>query len=70
MSALPLLLDALENGYVDTIWEEDGQIAALIVPSDTLKAELRLDKYTLEPVHVELLSGDRVRIFADIENWG
>lgn len=70
MSALPLLLEAVALGYVDTVWEEDGQIAALIVPSDTLQVELRLDKFTLEPVHAELISEGRVRVFADIENWG
>lgn len=69
MSALPLLIDTIKEGYIDTVWEEGGQYAALIVPSDTLSVQLWLDKYTLEPVHAEFISDGKVRIFADISNW-
>jgi len=69
MSALPLLIETIKEGYIDTVWEEGGQYAALIVPSDTLSVQLWMDKYTMEPVHAEFISDGKVRIFADIENW-
>ena len=69
MSAMPLMLQALKNGYVDSVWEEDGQLCALIVPSDSLEVQLWVDKYSLEPVHAQLISEGRVAVYADIKNW-
>ena len=69
MSAMPLMLRALTDGYVDSVWEEGGQICAKLIPSDTLEVQLWIDKYTLEPVHAQLISGERVAVYADISNW-
>lgn len=69
MSALPVLMDALRNGYVDSVWEENGRYAALIVPSDTLNVQIHLDKYTMCPVYAELVSDGRVSVFIHIADW-
>lgn len=69
MSALPVLIEAVKTGYVDSVWEEDGQYAALIVPSDNMKVQLNLDKYTMRPVYAELVSDGRVTVFISISDW-
>ncbi len=69
MSALPLLVEAMKTGYLDSAWEEDDQLAALIVPSDEVSVELRLDKYAKIPLSAEIASAGRVRIFAQISDW-
>ena len=62
-------MDALRNGYVDSVWEENGRYAALIVPSDTLNVQIHLDKYTMCPVYAELVSDGRVSVFIHIADW-
>lgn len=69
MSALAIMVDALRDGYLDSVWEEGDVLSALFIPSDELGVELRLDKYTLTPIGAEISSGGRVRVFAEIENW-
>lgn len=69
MSALPVLIEAVKTGYVDSVWEENGQYAALIVPSDNLNVQLNLDKYTMRPVYAELVSDGRVTVFISITDW-
>ncbi|MGI5976670.1 MAG: hypothetical protein ACOX68_03090 [Candidatus Limivicinus sp.] len=69
VSALPLLEDAVCSSYIDSVWEENGEIVEMLIPSDNLSIELHFDKYTMTPVHAEFISGGRVRVFADIKNW-
>ena len=69
MSALPILVEAIKNGYVDSVWEENGEYAALIIPSDNMNVQLNLDKYTMCPVYAELVSDGRVTAFIHIRDW-
>lgn len=69
MSALPLLVETMKSGYLDTAWTEDGELCALIVPADGVSVQVRLDKYTNTPLSAELASNGRVRVFAEICEW-
>ena len=69
MSALPLLVKAMKTGYIDSVWEENGEYAALITPDDHLNVQLHLDKYTLRPVYAELISDGKVSVFISIKDW-
>jgi len=69
VSALPVLVEAIKNGYIDSVWEEKGEYAALIVPSDHMNVQLHLDKYTMCPVYAELVSDGRVAAFIHIRDW-
>lgn len=69
MSSLPLLLDAMKNGFIESAWEENGEYCADIIASDELSVQLRLDKYTLTPTHAELISEGRVKVFTDLRDF-
>lgn len=69
MSALPMLIDGVKNGYTDSVWEENGELAAHIEAADELSLQLRLDKYSLTPVSAELISDEQVKVFVSITNW-
>ena len=69
MSALPLLIETLKTGYLDTAWEEDGTLCAVFVPADGVSVQVKLDKYTKTPLSAEISSDGRVRVFAEISDW-
>ena len=69
MSALPVMVEAMKTAYIDSAWEADGQLAAMLAASDELNVEVHLDKYTKTPVSAELSSNGRVRVFAEISGW-
>ena len=69
MSALPMLIDGVKEGFSDSVWEENGEIAAHIEATDELSLQLRLDKYSLTPLSAELISGEQVKVFVNISDW-
>ena len=69
MSALPMLIDGVKEGFPDSVWEENGEIAAHIEATDELSVQLRLDKYSLTPVSAELISDEQVKVFVNITDW-
>lgn len=69
MSALPLLVDTMKTSYLDTAWEEDDTLCAVLVPSDGVSVEVHLDKYTKTPLYAEISSNGHVRVFAEISAW-
>ena len=69
MSALPMLMDGIREGFTDSVWEEDGEIVAHIEAADELSLQLRLDKYSLTPLSAELISGEKVKVFVNITDW-
>ena len=69
MSALPMLIDGVKEGFPGSVWEENGEIAAHIEATDELSVQLRLDKYSLTPVSAELISNEQVKVFVNITNW-
>lgn len=69
MSALPLLVETMRSGYLDTAWEEGEQLRAVLVPANGVSVEIHLDKHTLTPLSAEISSDGRVRVFAEIYDW-
>ena len=67
-SALPRLAEALRDGHLESAWEEDGQTVWELTSDDTLRVQVRLNE-ELIPVHAELISDGRVRVFCDIIEW-
>ena len=68
-SALPLLVEALRRGHPDSYWEEGGGDAARLILDDQLSADVRFSPDTGLPVHAELISGGRVCIRCEIQDW-
>lgn len=68
MSSLPLLVQALRSGYLDSFWEEDGSIVLQLIPNDDLICTVWFDT-DMTPLRAELISGGRVVIYADITDW-
>lgn len=73
MGTMPLILDALESGYVSMVWQEQqGQrslTAAQCFVSDAEYLKIWFDSGTLTPVQAELVSGGRVVVKCSIEQF-
>lgn len=69
MSALPLMVEAIKSGYIDSAWTDGDNIAAVFIPDDNTSVEMRIDKYTKTPVSAEIASDGHVRVFAEIKDW-
>jgi len=69
LSALPALVDAMKNGHVESFAQEDGELVCSLVPSDELSVQVWFEPESMSPVHAELISDGRVRLFCDISNW-
>ncbi len=68
MSALPVLVDTMINGHVDSYWEEAGQTVVQLIPNDHITAQVWFDA-DMVPVHAELISEGRVSVKCDIQDW-
>ena len=69
MSSLPMLVQALREGYLDSFWAEDGKSVYQLVPNDNLVCTVWFEPETMTPVRAELISGGRVKVFVDISDW-
>lgn len=69
MSALPVLVDALQNGHFDSWWEEDGKTVLLLTEDDHLSATVWLESSGMTPMRAELVSDGTVVVFCDIYDW-
>ena len=69
LTALPLLVDTLKNGHLDSTWEEGGQPAAKLIRDDTLSVQVWFSPETMTPVRAELSSGDTVKLFCELSDW-
>ena len=69
MSALPVLVDAMENGHLDGWWEEDGKTVLLLTADDHLSVTLWLEASSVTPMRAELVSDALVVVYCDISDW-
>ncbi len=68
MSALPVLLDAMQNGHIDIVWTDGDCTAARIIPSDDISITLWLDG-ELKPTNAEISCEEKTAVFVNIQNW-
>ena len=73
ISAMPLVLDALGEGFVDMVWTEtQGQtelIAAQCYVSEDEYMKIWFEAENLTPVNAELVSGGKVVVKCRIEDF-
>lgn len=69
MSALPLLVTALNDAHIVSAVTENELLCVTLEPEDELIIKLWLDGDTLAPVNAEMIYEGVSVIFAEIENW-
>ena len=69
MSALPLLVQALKTGALDSGWTEGDYTVMQIDSTDTLSCTVWFRPDGLEPCQAELISDGRVKVFIEISDW-
>lgn len=69
VNALPLIAKALKSGHLDSSAKDGKQLIWYLVPCDGITVEVWLDGETMTPLHAELITGGRVRVFCDITDW-
>lgn len=68
MGALPLLLRALREGALDSVWKEDGNCAVRLVPEDEVAVTVLFDE-DMTPDYAEIDSGGKTLFFLDITEF-
>lgn len=69
LSALPMLADALREPFVDAVRHEGSELVYTLVPADDISIDVWFNADDMIPLHAELASGGRVRVFCDLESW-
>ena len=69
MSALPLLVETLRRGHLDSHWQEGGALAVQLILTDELRATVRFEPESMRPVSAELFCADRLVIACEITDW-
>ena len=69
MSALPLRWTRCARATLTARGRKNGELAAVLIPSDGLSVEVHLDKYSKTPLYAEISSAGRVRVTAQISGW-
>ena len=69
MSALPVMLDAMANAYVELLWWDGDYIAARLYVGETSVLTLWLDGQTCAPVAMEVASEGRTVIKGILTGW-
>lgn len=69
VNALPLIVKALVSGHLDSCGKDGDELIWYLIPCDGMSVEVHLCGEPLKPVHAELISGGRVRVFCDITDW-
>ena len=69
MSALPVLVEALRSGHLDSHWQEGGEPVVQLVLDDELSARVRFRPDSMTPTHAELICGDTVTVYCDLTDW-
>jgi len=68
VSAVPVVIDTLRDGYVDTIWSEDGCLAVKLIKDDTVAVTIWFDDANT-PKTAELSENGTVKAACTIENF-
>lgn len=69
ISSMPLFFEALEHGFPESVWSEDGTDFWELVTDDDISAVISYDKEKHAPAGGELISRGRVIITLDITDW-
>lgn len=69
MSALPMLVQALKDGGMNSGWTESGSTVLELQSTDELRCTVWFDAATMVPRQAELSSDGRVKVFAEISDW-
>lgn len=69
MSALPVLVQAMRSGHVDSFREEDGMYVYCLEPGDEYRCTVWFRPDGMIPVRSELESAGRVAVTAEISGW-
>lgn len=68
MSALPVLVSAMESGHLESFRKEDGLLVLELVPEEHLAVTVWFDE-EMRPLKAELVSEGQLRVACAIENW-
>ena len=68
MGALPLLLRALRDAALDSVWKEDGNCAVRLVPEDGLSLTVLFDA-DMTPGYAEIERGGKAVLFIRISEF-
>ena len=68
LSALPLLVNTLKSSFMDSVRNEGGLTVYTLIPADDIQVDVSFNE-EMKPVHAELISDGKVRVFCDIESW-
>lgn len=69
MSALPVLVDAMTNGHLDSRWQEEGKSVFQLIANDHLSATVWFEAESMTPVRAELVSDGRVTVCCELSDW-
>ena len=69
MSSLPVLVQAMKNGHLDSYGEEDGLYVCRLEPNDEYRIAVWFVPDGMVPQRAELESGGRVTVIAEISGW-
>ena len=69
MSALPMLVQALREGGMNTGWSEGGFTVLELQSCDELVCTVWFDGEAMTPQQAELASDGRVKVFVEISDW-
>jgi hypothetical protein len=68
MSSLPMLVDALRSGALNSSWVEGSCLVMELQSTDELYCTVWFDS-SLVPTQAELVSDGRVKVYMDISDW-
>lgn len=68
LSSLPLLIETLHGSHIEMTWEENGLLAARLIPRDGIAVTLYITD-ELIPVSAEISSGEKTVVFINISDW-
>lgn len=69
MSSLPMLVQALETGAMNSGWNEGNCLVLELQSSDELICTVWFEPEEMIPLQAELMSDGRVKVFAEISDW-
>ena len=68
MGALPLLVRALRQGSVDSLWKEGGELAVKLIPEDDVDVTVLFDS-EMKPTYAEIAHEGKAVLFITIADF-
>ena len=69
MSALPVLVEAMRSGHLDSHWQEGDSPAVKLILADDMSVTVRFQPDSMTPAYAELLSDSTVTVRCEISDW-